>query len=150
MSTLGMEIPEDLRLLAAHETEFQAHQFKKAHGISEDHQSTALLKEALAAGQKGKAGIGFKSAQQAKASRPALEEPDLIDKYKEMVDQLKLKEYQLKAKELMGFEEGVGFDHRRTILLRRESAGSPIKTRKDLRKATGMSESPLVNITRKS
>ena len=110
LNSLGMEIPEDLRLLAAHEEEFKAHMFKAQHGIAQDNQSTMLLKEALAAGQKGKAGIGFKGKGDQKSHFPKNrfeEDEDLIDKYKEMVDTIKQKEYQLRAAELMGHEEGV-------------------------------------------
>ena len=108
---LDMEIPEDLRLLASHEQEFKEMQFKKEKGIKEDNQSTMLLREALAAGQKSKKGIGFKAegAEKKKQgkSRRYSDDEDLIDKYKEMIDDVKLKEFQLKSKELHGGDNAV-------------------------------------------
>lgn len=115
-----MEIPEDLRLLAAHEEAYKEHMFKSQHGIADDNQSTMLLKEALAAGQKGKAGIGFKGKADKEKNRFE-EDEDLIDKYKSMVDHIKQKEFQLKAAELMGYEDGVEISKQDYIVKKRVS-----------------------------
>ena len=110
---MGMGIPEDLRLLACNEQEFKEHTFKKQHGIAEDNQSTLLLKEAIAAGQKTKAGIGFKSYRNDKKSNRNLSQylddtgDDLIGQYKEMIDTIKRKEFQIEDNELSGRDAGV-------------------------------------------
>ncbi len=105
-----MDIPEDLRLLAANEQEFKELSFKKKHGIEQEHQSTILLKEALAAGQKTKKGIGFKPTGKKKRAgniERYSDDEDLIDKYKEMVDLVKQREYQMKASLLHGDDRAV-------------------------------------------
>jgi hypothetical protein len=103
-----MDVPEDLRLLAANEQEFKEHNFKAQHGIAQDNQSTMLLKEALAAGQKGKAGIGFKATGGKRPKANQIEDSgDLMDQYRDVVASLKQKEFQIKAAEMLGFDDGV-------------------------------------------
>lgn len=108
--TLGMDVPEDLRLMAANEQEYKEHTFKAQHGIPQDNQATMLLKEALAAGQKGKAGIGFKptGGKRPKCERPQ-QDDNLMEEYRDIVNSLKLKEFQIQAAETLGYGEGVGF-----------------------------------------
>ena len=113
--SIGLEVPEDLRLLAANEQDYKERQFKQKHGIEQDNLSSQLLKEALAAGQKHKAGIGFKrpdKRSQNLNTRPADEQDsqELYGEYKSMIETIKNKEMQIMTQELMGKGNGVPFE----------------------------------------
>ena len=140
LAQLGLDIPEDLRLLAANEQEFKELTFKKKHGIEQEHQSTVLLKEALAAGQKTKKGIGFKPTGKKKRQDNIVrhsDDEDLIDKYREMVDLVKQREHQMKANLLHGEDRAVVPAHQTYVVQKKASRfsdaaqaapGAPVQT----------------------
>lgn len=107
LSVLGFDIPEDLRLMAAHDQEFKERHFKEKHGIKQDNDSTMLLKEALAAGQKHKRGIGFSKYKKNKEKgwigqnqKPGEKAEELANKFKSMMDTIRAKEFEIEVESL--------------------------------------------------
>lgn len=116
-TTAGLAVPSDLKQLALKDEDYAQFEKKVNMGFEADSEASKKLNAALAAGQKGKKGIGFKKKDSKGKSKKELKKEnmekmldkmygdskvDLIQEYKQMVAKLETENFKIEERELYG------------------------------------------------